>query len=535
MFVQHGWRVWKEEESIAFMHMRKEVVIMIGDIHFKFENYGNKSFLTYPIEDRSNMDEVEMEMMRLNDIKGLLPFNLLQSDEHLKCCYNITSMVKLRFIYGSQVNKQKLFQLMEQLALCIEAAQDYMLDINHFVLNPEYIFVNPGDLSMWLVLMPQRQIDMLQNVTLRDFLRGLLNDIRYDYSGDGGEFYINISNYLNSTREVRPKEFRDVLYRYMGVRQEEKKRQNRLPQEEILSRDQSAATSEQAGFRRGRSMDSQQWKAGEEKQEAKEKENAVKVENHVEKNKKEAPKKELGSKGFLKRNKRQERVILDVTGMEIPGQDKVGAGIPGLNQLEIKNLEPDRVTGISTDVLQRENKGKKKTGLFHKKDKRADRQSDKEYQTKGGGTDMGGPIPKSAPKPVLQVQESLQSSEPVSQSPQQMVDASEGTVLIDDVGEDKPFLENARTGSRIYLDYHGRSELRIGRNPEFVDYVIDNPTVGRVHITMIHDKDGYFVIDVNSKNGTFIDRRRIQSNVEEPLKDGCQLRLGTEEYFFYTH
>ena len=523
---------------------------MIGQIHFEFESYGNKSFITYGIADRSDIDHVEMEMMRLNDITGILPFNLLQSDDQLKCCYDITSMAKLSFVYDSQMDKQKLFQILEQLALCMETAEDYMLDIEHFVLNPEFIFVNVGSMRVRLALVPQKNIEMFKSVTLRDFLRAVMNEINYDYSGNGGEFYINVSNYLNSIREVRPKDFRGMLYHYMGIRQKKEEGKSNLPpkgalhtlprkseHEQMLSNrfhSHAAATSEAAGFRQGRSMDSQSLRLGEGSHAAESDDDA------------REQKGETVKKGFLKKNKKQEKQISSIAemeipgqfglGLEIPGQDSFGIQIPGKDNLELEipgqnnlGMKTAGQSGYGGESADR--KKKKGHSLFQKK-----RETDLTHLQKKNVSDMGGPIPKSAPKPVLSKQEPLKLKNPaLESSKQQMADAIAGTVLMEEPGEDSPFLENVKTGNRVYLEYSHKSELRIGRNPDFVDYVIDNPTVGRVHIAMIHGSEGYFVIDVNSKNGTFIDRKRIQSNVEEPIKDGCRLQLGTEEFYFYTH
>lgn len=564
---------------------------MISWLELAFDSYGNKSFLTYSVQERASLDEVEMEMMSRNDIPGILPFNLLQSDDNLKCCYDITSMTKLDFIIGGQVDRQKLFQILEQFAQCMEEAEDYMLDIEHFILNPEYIFVNPGDMRMRMVLVPLRDVQKLQAVTLRDFLRGLMNGIRYDFAGNGGEFYINVSNYLNGTREVRPKEFRTMLYRCMGIAADA------VGQGDILSAPfpavsplpEQVAESNPVAFEQGRSMDSLSWKNG----------NQISGEEDVQKSSpgrvqggraagkkgsdKQAAGRETGKKGFFGRGKRENQRVdtieqpgfgMDVPGqagfgMDIPGQPGFGVNIPGQEDVGMNHQEwdvfgTDMPDNFIPDAENIEAGGKRKRSLFAKREKVPPLQEMGGVSGRQGGMiDMGGPIPHSVPMgqqdiavfeemPVqgfppdvvqnavldgkAQQQNTPSGSQPKSQPmPQPLAEAIAGTILMDGGGEEHPFLENVKTGERIYLDYRGKSELRIGRNPEFVDYVIDNPTVGRVHLTVIHGNDGYFVIDVNSKNGTFIDRRRIQSNVEEPLPDGSQLRLGTEEFYFYTH
>ena len=106
-----------------------------------------------------------------------------------------------------------------------------------------------------------------------------------------------------------------------------------------------------------------------------------------------------------------------------------------------------------------------------------------------------------------------------------------GTVLMEEMGDANPFLDYARTGERLYLtmDY-----FQIGRDPSYVDHVVDNPTVGRIHAFLISRGDQYYIVDNNSKNGTRIDRNRIASNQEHALQDGCQVEMGTEKFYFYS-
>src|SRR5262245_15317410 len=49
----------------------------------------------------------------------------------------------------------------------------------------------------------------------------------------------------------------------------------------------------------------------------------------------------------------------------------------------------------------------------------------------------------------------------------------------------------------------------IGRNPE-ADVVLDNPGISRDHLKIERAGNGYFVEDLNSANGTFVNDQRVQ-------------------------
>lgn len=43
----------------------------------------------------------------------------------------------------------------------------------------------------------------------------------------------------------------------------------------------------------------------------------------------------------------------------------------------------------------------------------------------------------------------------------------------------------------------------------------------------------YFIIDLNSKNKTYVNGQAIPVQVETEIYDGCQIRLENEEFTFY--
>src|SRR5579863_4810411 len=63
---------------------------------------------------------------------------------------------------------------------------------------------------------------------------------------------------------------------------------------------------------------------------------------------------------------------------------------------------------------------------------------------------------------------------------------------------------------------------RIGRSPE-CEIFLDDVTVSRNHALLVERDGRFFVEDQESLNGTFVNRRRIDS---VPLEDGDELQIG---------
>jgi len=70
----------------------------------------------------------------------------------------------------------------------------------------------------------------------------------------------------------------------------------------------------------------------------------------------------------------------------------------------------------------------------------------------------------------------------------------------------------------------------LGRQPDN-DVVVDEPPVSRKHSAIVATVNGYYIRDLGSTNGTFINRRRIFDD-EFPLTHGDLVRMGGSDVTF---
>ena len=93
-----------------------------------------------------------------------------------------------------------------------------------------------------------------------------------------------------------------------------------------------------------------------------------------------------------------------------------------------------------------------------------------------------------------------------------------------------PTLYRVQTGETISVN---KPVFRLGKERSYVDYFVTNNTaVSRSHADIVSRGNRYFVVDLNSKNRTYINDAPLQVRCETEIRDGDNLRLGNEEFIF---
>ena len=119
-------------------------------------------------------------------------------------------------------------------------------------------------------------------------------------------------------------------------------------------------------------------------------------------------------------------------------------------------------------------------------------------------------------------------------------DATTATYRVDETGELQPVdLDDVvargaalvirsgggRVGESFALD---RDRMTIGRRPD-ADVFLDDVTVSRDHALLVRRGGDYYLDDCGSLNGTYVNRRRIDSH---RLEDGDELQVGKYKLTF---
>ena len=94
------------------------------------------------------------------------------------------------------------------------------------------------------------------------------------------------------------------------------------------------------------------------------------------------------------------------------------------------------------------------------------------------------------------------------------------------------YLEYFENGSLTRIPLTPGRELVVGRLRSEVDFAVKSPRVGKIHAKFFCQAGQYYVTDINSKNGTYINGsgQRIESNMPWPLHDKDRIMLADCEF-----
>lgn len=112
-----------------------------------------------------------------------------------------------------------------------------------------------------------------------------------------------------------------------------------------------------------------------------------------------------------------------------------------------------------------------------------------------------------------------------------LLNDDEGTALLDESQSyiQYPTLCRVLTGETVRIN---KPVFRIGKERSYVDFFVNNNAVSRSHADIITRGQRYFVIDLNSKNRTYINDQVLPVQQEVEIFNGDRLRLANEEFAF---
>lgn len=147
---------------------------------FTYEEQGDKKYLVYEKRAEDRMDTLTLEMISNNRIQGIAPPIRIQKDDRIYIKYDITGLRSFREYLQGCVSRQKLLSIMGSIADAAIEAEDYMLKLSSYILDVDYIYLDPASMKVFMIVLPVAR----EEIPLETFLKKLLMDVRYDQTED---------------------------------------------------------------------------------------------------------------------------------------------------------------------------------------------------------------------------------------------------------------------------------------------------------------------------------------------------------------
>lgn len=558
---------------------------MNEELKMSYETMRSSSYMAVTCPPEIKLVNYELEMMLSNDIKNFLAASRQMLDGNTVIYFNITSRIPLKQVLDKRkLNRKELFCLIEGIRLAIQDAAAYRLPQAGIVLEAEYIYVNPATCAPAFIFLPLQNPDgqgvkkLLSDLVLRDrielsndnFIQKLLVELnREPFSLD------ELDRNLKQCQIAEPNENLDKFH---GNHQQQKiagiENWNTIPQQRLEAPEHPRPDGLLPEYDRTEQRNvTQDQETVAEKTDGMPKPPSFQQRKEVNK-RKQAEKKKV-SRDDRKKSKNQEHgedfdpdrakkkfllpqalVMVAVAASISFGLFTNEGGAIAINnilafvivvvlaevilyrEVYINSKTPKKQKG-KVKVTERKEVHPQKVGMPVPPKPEPSKLQPSKLESLKTVSQAEPPMQVSSqPIPSQSVRLQLEYKPPLSQpylyNEAEDMDIEVPTELSEEAGGngESAYLEYYENGrlSRIPLDSF--NEVVIGRLERQVDFVLKSPKVGNVHAKFFCQNGQCYVMDINSKNGTYINgsRTRIESNTPYPLRDKDRIMLADSEF-----
>lgn len=164
-------------------------------LDLKKVDLGKIKYFIYSSENKDILGkDFDREIIDSNTIPGALPAFLAADEEKIKVTYHVTDEKTLEEFLQEYIGKTELSDIIRSLINLFKAVKKKSIDINNYVLDKDYVFIDPNNKEIYLIYLPLK--DGRKPMSIREFIKDIIGIVNYDLNGDLN-FFVNVHNYLN--------------------------------------------------------------------------------------------------------------------------------------------------------------------------------------------------------------------------------------------------------------------------------------------------------------------------------------------------
>ena len=204
------------------------------DVRYKRDLNSNYMILT---EDRPEEEGYDVRMITENRIGGFLPCVCQVHENHIEYYYEITGKQNMSLIYERRkLGCGRLRSLLRDLERILETAGEYLLDPDHFLLRPEYMYLDTRTEKLFLCFDPGYKSSVREAfLDLAEYLLGKLDKSDTEGIEFGYELYQNALEPNFSLLEILRRHTEDTSSGQEAVHMQDAAEETHV-QEEILEK-----------------------------------------------------------------------------------------------------------------------------------------------------------------------------------------------------------------------------------------------------------------------------------------------------------
>ena len=135
-----------------------------------------RTFLTYKYKKVQDIDDVILQLLNEADIEGFAESHMNKAKSTVN--YDVTGYRKWSEFSSDELTPEVMASAMENLYHLLAYLEDSFIDIEYVLLDKEYIYVNPGNGKLVILVVPcQAVVD--EEYTLTDCVRQMFEQFTY--------------------------------------------------------------------------------------------------------------------------------------------------------------------------------------------------------------------------------------------------------------------------------------------------------------------------------------------------------------------
>jgi hypothetical protein len=495
-----------------------------------YENNATASYLVLRADACKSLINYQVQMLLNNKLNGLLDFNINHIGEDVNCFYNVTSKCTLAsFISRKHFMRDEFLITILNIINNIYQIKSHLLYENNILLDENFIYVEPENIDIYFVYLP---FSGCKNDLKAFFIKLIVKMVKF-YDEDSDNYFQKIMEVIKGDL-FNLSTLKELVEKLLGDGIKSNDSDNQIINLKNNGKTDFGSTKNESYIQDSKSYS----KAGKNKdgksdinkaQKASIAKTNIKIpksrSNDNEKNGSDlaAGIKDAYANGTKDQNKNLFPVFITVILQLL----LLAVFIIAINSNLVKMSDSPRTTAIilsviflSMDTLFIRIIKERKKSLKFSKSKTVEIIADK-MRTGQNAKAIS----------LISSEHNSVDTEPGKLIPSVNEGYNGETVILKRPAcVQKPFLKEKDGEEVIEIN---KKNILIGRLGSFVDYVINNSAIGKIHAEITNEGTDFYVMDCNSKNGTFLNDSRIVPNTKNKVTNNDVLRFANKEFIFF--